>query len=405
MSVTKENEGALGERKVQSFFDANIGNIITFPNPKTKNNAEIADLLVWLNWKAFLVEVKSRISSTLPLDLWVQQRIVEAANQITKSYSRCVSGEEIHVHNDYYHVRFDDKGVAYYSGLIVLNYEGTTNVLPSVAVPDIYDRALPIQVISYDDLAQLSEEIDSFPDLWYYLRDRFEYIKKHDIPVGVEKDVIGRYKLFNNHFPNNYVSFEMSGFWCEYQAVMKDAIERRKAHNEHSTFIDALEEAFADKRRLHGRIPLGLSFAWELGAMSRRERAVVGERIDGAKLRFERGGKRRYFSFQNASTRNWLVFLFSNASAEDVRHEVGQLTKLKLVKEVKFRAFQFAVYGFGFQVSRTVPIRLLGLKHATVFSADGNYSDDELQTAIAIWGDELVERAIPISEFPRAEAE
>jgi hypothetical protein len=286
-----------------------------------------------------------------------------------------------------------------------LNYEGTTNVLPSVALTDIYDRPLPIQVTSYDDLAQLSAEIDSFPDLWYYLRDRFEYIKEHDVPVGVEKEVIGRYKLFNNRFPSHYVNFETSDFWRQYQSTMKGAIERRNAHNEHSTFIDALEEAFRDKRKRKGGIPLGLSFAWELGAMSRRERAVVGERIDGAKLRFERGGTRRYFSFQNASTRNWLVFLFSNASAAEVSHEVGQLTRLKLVKEVKFRAFRFAVYGFGFQVSQTVPIRLLGLKHATVFSPDGNYSDEELQAAIAIWGDELVERAIPILEFPRTELE
>ena len=405
MSVAKENEGRPGERKVQSFFDANIGNIITFPNAKTKSNAQIADLLVWLNWKALLVEVKTRVSSKATLDLWVQERIAEAAHQITKSYARCVGGERIYVNNDYYHVRFDDKGVAFYSGLIVLNYEGKCNVLPSVAVPEIYRRPLPIHAISYDDLAQLSQEIDSFPDLGYYLKDRFDYIKEYDIPVGVEKEVIGRYKLFNNCFPNHYINFETSDFWREYQTTMKDAIERRKAHNEQATFIDALEEAFGDKRKLHGSIPLGLSFAWELGAMSRRERAIVGERIDGAKVRFERGGARRYFSFQNASTRNWLVFLFSSASPEEVCDEIGQLTKLKLIKELHFQGFEFAVYGFGFQVSRTHPIRLLGLRRALVISADAvnPYTDAELEAAVALWGDEHVGRPIPILEFPPAD--
>jgi Holliday junction resolvase len=87
MSVARENEGRPGERKVQSFFDGKIGNIITFPNAKTKSNAEIADLLVWLNWKALLVEVKSRVSSKITLDQWVHQRIAEAADQITNGVS------------------------------------------------------------------------------------------------------------------------------------------------------------------------------------------------------------------------------------------------------------------------------------------------------------------------------
>jgi hypothetical protein len=406
MSVAKENEGRPGERKVQRFFDANIGNIITFPNSKTKSNAQIADLLVWLNWKALLVEVKTRVSSKITVDQWVRERIADAANQITNNYAKCVGGEEIYVNNDFYHVRFDDKGVAFYSGLIVLNYEGTGNVLPSVAVPDIYRRPLPIHAISYEDLALLSQEIDTFPDLGYYLKDRFDYIKEYDIPLGVEKEVIGRYKLFNNRFPDHHVNFATSDFWREYQTMMEDAIERRNAHNEHATFIDALEEALGDKRKLHGSIPLGLSFAWELGAMSRRVRAIVGERIDGAKLRFERGGNRRYFSFQNPSTGNWLVFLFSNASSEELCREIEQLTRLRLIKEAHFQDFEFATYGFGFQVSRTHPIRLLGLRRATVISPDAvtPYSDEELETAIALWGDEKTKQPIPILEFPPVDA-
>ncbi len=160
MAVEKHSEGRFGERKVQSFFDANIGNIITFPNAKTKSNAEIADLFIWLNRKVMLVEVKTHVSSKIELDQWIQERIIYAVEQITKSYSKCVGGEEIYVHNDHYHVRFDNAGPSFYMGLIVLNFEGQSNVLPSVAMPDIYGRPLPIQVISYDDLAQLSQEIN-----------------------------------------------------------------------------------------------------------------------------------------------------------------------------------------------------------------------------------------------------
>jgi hypothetical protein len=129
MAIEKQNEGIVGERTVQNFFDAEIGSIITFPKAKTKSNAEIADVLVWLNWKAILVEVKTHVSSKVPLDQWVQERIVDAAKQITDNYSKCVRGEEIYVHNDHYHVRFDSAGVAFYIGLIVLKYKGKSNVL------------------------------------------------------------------------------------------------------------------------------------------------------------------------------------------------------------------------------------------------------------------------------------
>ena len=259
----------------------------------------------------------------------------------------------------------------------------------------------------YDDLVQLNKEIDSFSDLWYYLKDRFKYIIKHDIPLNVEKEVIGYYKLHENRFPDCHVDFKNSDFWGEYQRIMKDAIRRRNAHNEYSDFIDALEEMFNDKRKLHGNLPLGLYFAWELGAMNRRERAIVGERIEGAKLRFEQGGNRRYFSFQNPSTKNWLVFLFSNADPNKVRCETKRLTKLKLVKELHSRDLEFAAYGFGFRVSRTYPIRLEELTSAIVTNSNEvrSYSEQDLKAAIEEWGDESAKQLIKIREFPPANLE
>lgn len=407
MDKEKHSEGILGERTVQSFFDEKIGSIITFPNAKTKSNAQVADLLVWLNWKAILVEVKTRVSSKVALEQWVEERIFDAVEQIKNGYSKCTNGEEIYVHNDYYHVRFDSAGVSFYIGLIVLKYEGKSNVLPSIAVPNIYSNSLPIHVLSYDDLVQLNKEIDSFLDLWYYLNDRFKYITKHDIPLNVEKEVIGYYKLHENSFLDCHVDFKNSDFWGEYQRTMKEAIRRRNAHNEHSYFIDALEEIFNDQRKLRENLPLGLYFAWEIGAMSRRERAIAGERIDGAKLRFEQGGNRRYFSFQNSSTKNWLVFLFSNADPNKVRCETKRLTRLKLVKELHFQDFVFAAYGFGFRVSRTYPIRLEGLTSAIVISSNEvrSYSEQDLKAAIEEWGDESAKQLAKIREFPPANLE
>lgn len=398
-------EGELGEQKVHKYFDANIGSIITFPNAKSKQNAQIADSFLWLNRKALLVEVKTRVTSAMPLDLWVHDRVIGAIEQRIKGYTKCVKGEEIYLHNDYYHVKFDSNNVSFYMGLIVLNYEGKSNILPSTVAPEIYKSPLPIQVISYDDLAFLSEEIDTFNDLWYYLKDRYNYVKEQDIPIGCERDIVGLYKLNENSFPKQAAITPESSHWDNYSDSMGSAIERRNSHNKRSLLIDSLETFFKDQRKQADNVPLGLLFAWEIGALSRRERAIIGEKIDSAQIRFENGGNRRYFSFLNPSTGNWLIFLFSNNDKSQVSIDTDQYAWLKLIKEIHFRQFEYGVYGFGFQVSRTLPFRLLGLVKVTVMGSNKGiqYTDVDIKAAVDLWGADLHGAPIKIAEFPDEE--
>ena len=44
-----EYTGNIGEQIISNFFDESFSDILCFPNPKTKNNAQVSDILLWLN--------------------------------------------------------------------------------------------------------------------------------------------------------------------------------------------------------------------------------------------------------------------------------------------------------------------------------------------------------------------
>lgn len=60
MDKKLQNEkGKIGEQLVSNFFDLNFSKFFSFPNPLTKTNAEVSDVLIWFNRNVFLVEVKT----------------------------------------------------------------------------------------------------------------------------------------------------------------------------------------------------------------------------------------------------------------------------------------------------------------------------------------------------------
>ena len=57
--MAETDKGTLGEKLTANFFDAHFSSLFSFPNPKTKANVEIADVLVWYKHTVLLVEVKT----------------------------------------------------------------------------------------------------------------------------------------------------------------------------------------------------------------------------------------------------------------------------------------------------------------------------------------------------------
>ena len=178
-----DNNGTVGEKLVAKFFDKHFSKVFPFPNPnpKTKSNAEVADVLVWMNRTVFLIEVKTRDRSKVPVESWAESRIREALVQIKKNYGRIKAREQIFLHNSYYHTQLDCEGVSEVVGIIVLIHDGDIALLPSQTTKEIYNQEIPIHVFSGNALFEMTEEIDTVPDFCYYLKDRFEYL----IPKGL----------------------------------------------------------------------------------------------------------------------------------------------------------------------------------------------------------------------------
>jgi hypothetical protein len=399
------SKGEIGERLVSNFFDESFSNIFSFPNPKTKNNAEVADVLIWLNRTVFLVEVKTRNDSisTASIESWCHSKIEQANIQIRKNAERIYSNEEIFLNNEFYHSKLDCKSVCEVVGLIVLVYEEESkNVIPSKYLQNIYSDLTPIHVIAWKDLERLVEEIKTVPDLKYYLQDRFEYIKQYDISLEQELDALGYYKLKNNNFPIEQTDFLSNSYYSEYKKIMREEIQVRNVHNQHTVWIEKIESLFTSQRKQMANIPLGLLFAWELGVLSERERAYYGEKINKVQQWFIKGNSERYFSYRSQNTGNWLFFYFTQLDDKKALTRLEELTKLKVIKEIELNNFKYGVYSIGFRVSTIYPYPLMNSVGGMVMAIDaveGKYTSKDIESAYITHGKNKLS-PFKIEEFP-----
>ena len=129
----------------------------------------------------------------------------------------------------------------------------------------------------------------------------------------------------------------------------------------------------------------------------------MGEKIENVQEAFLSGKPFRRFAYCNPSTGNWLVFYFSKLCSRQIHDNLERFVRLKLVSEVHWNSFDSGVYGFGFQVSITLPPRLLGLSSAIVIGADEvkeNYTETDLEDARRIWALPSAYTINAIEEFP-----
>lgn len=401
MKNTEKNKGTWGEQLVANFFDSNYSKIFSFPNPKTKNNAQITDVLIWLNRTVLLIEVKTRDDgrTTTSIEGWAKSRIEEGVEQLINGYNRIKLGELINLSNSFYHTELVHEGISRVIGLIVLVHDEDCIIYPSTYVNDIYKKEIPIHVILWNDLQQMVQEIDTVSDFEYYLNDRFDYLEYFEVPLNKELNALGIYKKNINKFPHAAHDFINGNCWNDYRTSMAKEIQLRDEDNKHSVWIDKIENVFTQNRKLFDEIPLGLYFAWELGTLHSRVRAKIGKKLDTVQEWFESDKSSRQFSCQNCATGNWLVFYFSKSDQKAQAKELERLVRFKIIQLKHVKAFQFGVYGFGFLVSKIYPTQLLGLGNAIVVSSNaiGGFTEDELEQAHKLWGQEEV---LKIEEFP-----
>lgn len=392
-------KGQVGEQLIENFFDKNFSNIYSFTSPKTKDNAEVADVLIWLNRKLFLIEVKTRSDEgTACIESWGHSKIKQAHGQIIKNFNRIKNDEQIFLKNDYYHTKLDNEGLVTVIGLIVLVSEEELKIEPSKYLPQIYNAEIAIHVITWKDLELIIKEIDTVPDFIYYLQDRFDYLKIAKIATEQELDLLGYYKAKSNKFPS--IAFNFNFQWKEYQNSMQHKIEIRDKHNSYSYFFTKLAKEFRSQRKLLDGIPLGLYFSWELGNLSRREKAYYGEKLNSVLNEFPQEMTSRHFSFQSGSTQNWLLFYLVKSSEEFIDKELKKLCELKTIKEKYLNNFEFGVYAFSFEVSDTYPHEILGMHGAIMLGAESvEYDEKDIQKALDIFGDKKSYSNVKVNEF------
>lgn len=401
MKKNKLSLGDFGEQIVNSLVDSQFTKYISFPNPKTKSNAQIADNLIWLNHDAILIEVKTRTKGKTSIEKWARSRIQDGVTQLTKNYKKIKNGEVINLHNKYFDVPLDNSGLSRILGLVILTHEEDLSILPSESEKEIYKKDIPIQALSIKDLRNISKEIDTLQDLIWYLIDRYNYVKNNDIHTGCELEPLGYYYSNKYSFPDKKVDFTKTSYWKNYQKDFENEIVARNKENLASEWIDMLENTFTKHRKLHEGLPKGLFFIWEFGSLPRRYRTEIGQKMDLVQGWFMQDKSERKFAYQNGKTSNWHIFFYMRGNDEQIIRRLNELVRLKQIAEVHKNNFEYAVYGVGFKVSVLEPPTLMGLVYSTFDRdeaiIDKKYSNTELQKALSIWGHG---KEIPLQEFP-----
>jgi hypothetical protein len=367
-------------------------------------------VILWLNRYLFLIEIKARDKGESSIESWIKRRIIKGVDQIVHNFQRVEHHETIKLHNQHFHTYLDTEGLVQTIGLIILVCDETSDILPTSVVPDIYQKKIPIQVFLWNDLKRMTGEIDTIPDLLYYLIDRYNYLKKSksDIPLNTELDVLGYYKIKSNKFPEKPVKFFESQFWDQYCIGMKNQIANRDAHNQSSIFINNLVNYLSrihNIRQTKGRkLPIGIYPIWELSMLSRRERSYWGAHAVKALEHFKDLSRQsKHFAFKNVSTNNWSVFYFSKEENHEIETSLEKRMEYKLMIEIEENSFDNAVYGFGFKISEDFPPKLLSLSGTIFIGADelkGKYSKDDLKEARQHFKGEKNGQKTKIEEFP-----
>jgi len=225
--------------------------------------------------------------------------------------------------------------------------------------------------------------------------------QRWDIPMGLELEALGFYKSNEYRFPDERVDFLSTSFWEHYQTKFAERIKARDSENIHCGWLDNLEQAFTQPRRLFDGLPLGLYLAWEVGSLDRRFCTIIGQKMESVQEWFLEGNTSRKFAYNNPSTGNWLVFIYFRGNARQVQRELERLVRMKLIIEVNNNNFEYGVYGFGFQVSNIDPPQLMGMPCAEINGDSdilaGNFSQEEVSEASKIWGNR---QSYEIKEFP-----
>jgi len=348
-----EDIGKIGEKIISGFVDNNFTNLLSFKNPQNRKNQEICDLLIWLNYTVILCEIKTR-EDGIATHSWVKSKIEESVDQLTKSFDKINNYDIINLKNSKFHAQLDCKNVKNIIGLVILVHDNDVNYYPTDFDEDVYNKDYPIHFFSWNSFSKLSFELKTIQDMMYYLKDRYEYLKKFDIAFQYELELLGYYKSNNYKFPSKKI--ESTEFWKKYIESYRDKIYNREQKTQYSLWIDNIEKYLVKnkinkERKLFDNIPIGMYVAFELASLDFAFRAEIGQKIAQVKDCLKSGKKTRKFGYENPLTKNWIIFYFSTEDVKVLNEEFNKLTRLKYIQLKSDVDFSLGIYSFSFHVN------------------------------------------------------
>jgi hypothetical protein len=337
-----------------------------FHSPRFYNpdENEAGDVVLWVRRQVIVVEVLSRAVNMGANTKQFVKRIGEKRDQLVKDYNVFKNQSiDIKLVNEQGEVvLFDTRDIDKFgfAGIILVDCKDHIDKLHFRTVKKSLALPFPVAIMTQSDFLDLLSEIDTIPDLTYYLHDRFDFLKEvytahphHflDLNNRLERNLISFYKINENRFPiAKWNAKNTLGYHLQYSQTFRDKITARDAENKKSYIIDQILEYL---RRNNQPYDSTLLHSWELATMTRRQRAGwLSEKIKDAVERMLAGNRRRHFAFFNEVTGCWLVFFFQyGGSSESFAKEAKVLSRQKLFVEMKERGFEHSLFGYAFRKS------------------------------------------------------
>jgi hypothetical protein len=157
----------------------------TFPTPKGAGT-ELGDVLVWHDDVLFVIEAKTR-ESVVANQRWISKRLTEAIDQINDNIAILRSGHVQTLRNAWQgEVPWRPEVVKHYYGIVILQHESDPYEPHEYAEAALKRTAVPIQVYSLFDFAQLLRVINTINDLVVYYELRHIYMSRWKAKVHEE---------------------------------------------------------------------------------------------------------------------------------------------------------------------------------------------------------------------------
>ena len=256
----------------------------------------------------------------------------------------------------------DDIGDFQYCGIALVDFKVPLKKLHFQTVKKTIDCDFPLAIMPLSGFIDLLTEVDTIPDLIYYLQDRSGFLRQIfegfpnpflDLNLLTEKKLISFYKINENKFDlDNWNKASFDKYPSQYRDEFKHKVELRNKESERSFAIDDIGD------RIRKESPDGVTgklHAWELAMLSRRQRATeIGQKIHDALSNLQTGrNEKRWFAYYNQATGCWLVFYFRfGIDSSAFQRESEQLTRYKLLIEMADRDFKYSVFSYCFRKSK-----------------------------------------------------